>query len=110
LPYEEALTREIDENKFYALSGHLLWIGYRTTQLDGAHVEFFRGLENPVGIKVGKEFANDEELKNLISMIKILNPSNKEGKIVLITRLTARNVELLLPKIVKAVRDEGNTN
>jgi 3-deoxy-7-phosphoheptulonate synthase len=104
LAYEEALTRE-KKDKYYALSGHLLWIGFRTTNLEGAHVEFFRGLENPVGIKVSKEFvASDEELEKLMTMIRILNPTNREGKIVLITRLGARNVENTLPKIIKAVK------
>lgn len=108
LPFEEALTRETDEGSFYALSAHFLWIGFRTCFLDGAHVEFFRGLENPVGIKVGKDLIVDEEsVANLITMIKLLNPLNREGKIVLITRLGARNVETYLPKIIEAVKNEG---
>jgi 3-deoxy-7-phosphoheptulonate synthase len=73
-------------------------------------VEFFRGLENPVGIKVSKDFAaSDEELSNLIKIIKVLNPENKVGKIVLITRLGARNVEAILPKIISAIKNEGTT-
>ena len=101
LNYEECLVREINE-KYYDLSGHFLWIGERTNKLDEAHIEFFRGIENPIGIKVSSRLNFDD----LIATIKLLNPDNKKGKIVLITRfgcnLVENNLETLINKIIEA--------
>ena len=83
----------------------------RTNMTGGAHVEFFRGLENPIGVKLQKEVANSQEdLKRMIEMIKLLNPKNEIGKLVLIVRFGARYVEDTLPKVLKAVLQEGNKN
>jgi len=107
LDYEETQVK-VEDNKHFNLSAHFLWIGMRTNMVDGAHVEFFRGIENPVGIKLSKEVAaTEEDLKKLINMIKMLNPNNEPGKLVLIARFGARYVEATLPKVVKAVLDEG---
>merc|ERR1712007_350437 len=81
LDLEEALTRKVGD-KYYNLSAHLVWIGDRTRQLTGAHVEYFRGIANPIGVKVGPSMKNDE----LQDLVKILNPDKKEGRLVLITR------------------------
>lgn len=106
LDYEETQVRE-SHKKFYNLSAHFLWIGMRTNCTSGAHVEFFRGLENPIGVKLSKEIASNEtELKKLIDMIKLLNPKNEEGKLILITRFGARYVEETLPKVMHAVANE----
>lgn len=105
LDFEDTQIRE-EEDKYYDLSAHFLWIGMRTNDTRGAHVEFFRGLENPIGVKLSKEVASSESsLMDLVQMIKVLNPDNQEGKLILITRFGARYVETALPKILKAVRD-----
>ena len=83
LDYEEALTRQDSHtNKWYDCSSHLVWLGYRTGKIDSAHVEFLSGIHNPIGIKVGK----NTKLKELVSVIKKINPSNEIGKIILILR------------------------
>lgn len=102
LDLEEALTRPVGE-KFYNLSAHLVWIGDRTRQLDSAHVEYFRGIANPVGVKVGPSMLN-EELKELV---KVLNPNKEEGRLMLITRYGAGKAEALLPGHIQAVRESG---
>lgn len=99
LHYEQALTRQ-QEGKWYNLSTHLPWIGMRTAQLDSAHLEFFRGIENPLGIKIGPS-ATPEWLSDLL--IK-MNPQKEEGKILLFTRLGANKIEELLPSLIKAVQ------
>jgi len=99
LPYEEALTRiDSTSNQYYACSAHMIWIGERTRQLDGAHVEFARGINNPVGIKISEKCDPIE----LIKLINILNPSNEKGKIVLITRM-GKKINDFLPQIVKTI-------
>lgn len=104
LPFEAAMTRVCRQNeRYYNTSSHLLWIGERTRELDGAHVEYFRGIENPIGIKLSSK-ADPEELIKLISR---LNPANEEGKICLITRMGAALVEGALPAMVKQVVDSG---
>lgn len=106
LDYEDTQVRE-ERGKYYDLSSHFLWIGMRTNMTGGAHVEFFRGLENPIGVKLQKEVANSQEdLKRMIEMIKLLNPKNEIGKLVLIVRFGARYVEDTLPKVLKAVLQE----
>jgi 3-deoxy-7-phosphoheptulonate synthase len=104
LNYEEALTRLDEEtNKWYDCSAHMLWIGDRTRDLDGAHVEFFRGIQNPIGCKVGPSMEEDE----LIKLIDTLNPDNEEGRLNLIVRMGATKIEKYFPKLLKRVRDEG---
>lgn len=104
LHYESAQTRTVPRRSgWYDLSTHLPWIGERTRQLDGAHVEFFRGIRNPVGVKIGPTTAPDDVLR----LLDVLNPSDEPGKIVLITRMGAAKVADALPPIVARVRDEG---
>jgi 3-deoxy-7-phosphoheptulonate synthase len=97
LPYEECLTRtDSTTGEVYDTSAHMVWIGDRTRQLDGAHVEFCRGIKNPIGIKCGPTLDPDE-LKKLID---VLNPENEAGKITLICRFGVDNVEEKLPKLI----------
>ncbi|XP_074263062.1 phospho-2-dehydro-3-deoxyheptonate aldolase 1, chloroplastic-like [Silene latifolia] len=104
LPYEQALTREDSTSgQFYDCSAHFLWVGERTRQLDGAHVEFLRGIANPLGIKVSDKM-NPKELTKLID---ILNPDNKPGRITIITRMGAENMRVKLPNLIRAVRGAG---
>jgi 3-deoxy-7-phosphoheptulonate synthase len=100
LDYEAALTKE-HHSKFYNMGTHFLWIGDRTRQLDGAHVEYFRGIENPIGVKVGPSMSS-EELKKLLD---ILDPNFEIGKITLITRYGASKIEQFLPVHIKAVQE-----
>jgi len=102
LDLEESLTRKAGD-KFYNLSAHLVWIGDRTRQIDGAHVEYFRGITNPIGVKVGPSMKADE----LTELVKLLNPDKEEGKLMLITRYGAGKVEELLPIHIEAVKASG---
>jgi 3-deoxy-7-phosphoheptulonate synthase len=99
LPYEEALTRYVN-GRWYNLSTHFPWIGLRTSEPDGAHVEYMRGITNPIGIKIGPEIV-EEKLNHLIN---ILNPSNAHGKIVLIYRLGVKCIEKKLPLILNTIK------
>jgi 3-deoxy-7-phosphoheptulonate synthase len=104
LPYEEALTRQDSlTNGWYDCSAHMLWIGDRTRQPDHAHVEFLRGVQNPVGVKVGPTTQVDD-LKRLL---EILNPENEAGRINLIARMGADKIGDHLPQLVRAVNDLG---
>lgn len=104
LNYEQALTRcDSLTGDWYDCSAHMLWIGDRTRHLDGAHVEFLRGVCNPIGVKVGPSMDPDE----LIRLIDILNPDNDPGRLNLIARMGADKVEQHLPRLVQAVRREG---
>ena len=104
LPYEEALTRQDSiTGKWYATSGHKLWIGDRTRQLDGAHVEFCRGIENPIGLKCGPSMSEDELLK----LLALLNPKNEAGRLTLIVRFGADQVAEKLPRLIRAVKQAG---
>lgn len=104
LGYEEALTRvDSTTGDWYDTSAHMLWVGDRTRQLDGAHFEFMRGIGNPIATKVGPTMEVDELLK----VIDHLNPDNEAGKLTLITRFGADNVEKYLPKFLAAVKAEG---
>lgn len=106
LNYEEAFTRKNKDNgKFYDLSAHMLWIGDRTRHLDEAHVEFIRGITNPIAFKVGPSINKDE----LLRLLEILNPQNEPGRITLITRMGASKVEDMLPHLVKSVKDAGSS-
>ena len=104
LEYEEALCR-IDSTSGLPLagSGHMLWIGDRTRQIDGAHVEFCRGVQNPLGLKCGPTLTPDE----LIRLIDKLNPENEAGRLTLIARFGADKVETYLPDLIRAVKKEG---
>ena len=104
LPYEEALTRiDSTTGKWYDVSAHMLWVGDRTRQVDGAHIEFVKGLGNPIGIKVGPSINIDELLK----VIDILNPDNTAGRITLICRMGADKIINKLPNVLKSVKNEG---
>jgi 3-deoxy-7-phosphoheptulonate synthase len=104
LPYEEALTRQDSlTNGWYDCSAHMLWIGDRTRQPDHAHVEFLRGVQNPVGVKVGPTTQVDD-LKRLL---EILNPENEAGRINLIARMGADKIGDHLPQLVRAVNELG---
>jgi 3-deoxy-7-phosphoheptulonate synthase len=104
LGYEEALTRvDSTSGDYYATSGHMLWIGDRTRQPDHAHVEFARGVKNPIGLKCGPSLKPDE----LIKLIDILNPENEPGRLTLIARFGADKVEKHLPELIRAVKREG---
>jgi 3-deoxy-7-phosphoheptulonate synthase len=104
LDYEQALTRvDSTTGEWYDTSAHLLWIGDRTRQIDGAHVEFLRGVCNPVAIKIGPSCAPDE----LIRLLDILNPLNEAGRVTLIVRLGPQKVRQMLPLLLAAVRKEG---
>ena len=104
LNYEEAPTR-IDTltGKPYDCSAHMVWIGERTRQLDHAHIEFFRGIHNPIGVKVGPTMEEDE----LIRLIDALNPNNEAGRLTLITRMGADKLEANLPRLLRRVKAEG---
>ncbi len=104
LNYEEALTREDSlTGKYYDCSAHMLWIGDRTRQPDGAHVEFLRGVDNPVGIKAGPTTTTDDLLK----LLDTINPENESGKMNIIVRMGADKVGDHLPQLIQAVEREG---
>jgi 3-deoxy-7-phosphoheptulonate synthase len=104
LNYEQALTRKNNENgKFYDLSAHMLWIGDRTRNPKEAHVEFMRGIANPIAFKVGPSISKDD----LLNLLDILNPNNEAGRITLISRMGASKVEELLPPLVELIKKEG---
>ena len=104
LNYEQALVRYDDASeKYWATSGHMLWIGDRTRQLDGAHVEFARGVSNPIGLKCGPSLAVDEFLR----LIDRLDPQNTPGRLVLIGRFGAGKIAEHLPALMQATRREG---
>ncbi|KAL2018394.1 hypothetical protein VTK56DRAFT_872 [Thermocarpiscus australiensis] len=110
LEYEQSLTRLLDDpssppshprKQYYDTSAHFLWIGDRTRQLDHAHVEFFRGIANPLGVKVGPT----TPASDLLALLRTLNPAREPGKITLITRYGADKVASLLPAHIRAVED-----
>ncbi|HEY7798334.1 MAG TPA: 3-deoxy-7-phosphoheptulonate synthase class II [Hyphomonadaceae bacterium] len=107
LGYEQAMTREDSTRpgEFYDTSAHMVWIGDRTRQPDHAHVEFCRGIRNPIGMKCGPSLKPDE----LIRLIDILNPDNTPGRLTLIARFGADKVAEGLPRLVRAVQKEGRT-
>jgi 3-deoxy-7-phosphoheptulonate synthase len=108
LAYEQALTRQdqmMGSGDYVATSGHFLWIGDRTRQPDGAHVEFCRGVVNPIGVKCGPSLEADE----LLRLIDILNPRDEAGRLTLICRVGADKVEKHLPKLIRAVKKAGRT-
>ena len=104
LDYEEALTRiDSTSGKWYDVSAHMLWVGDRTRQLEGAHIEFVKGIENPIGIKVGPT-SDPEEIVKIIDQI---NPKNEPGKVTLICRMGADKIDSHLPSIIQKVHNEG---
>jgi len=104
LEYEEALTRiDSTSGKWLAGSGHFLWIGDRTRQPDGAHVDFLRGVQNPIGLKCGPTMTSG----HLKSLMARLNPANEAGRLTLITRFGAGSVGEHLPRLIRAVQEEG---
>ncbi|HVW71087.1 MAG TPA: 3-deoxy-7-phosphoheptulonate synthase class II [Steroidobacteraceae bacterium] len=106
LLYEQAQTRFIRrQNRWYNLSTHMPWIGMRTAQLDGAHVEYFRGISNPIGVKVGAAM----DAAWLQGLVTTLNPQNQPGRLTFIHRFGAKDIETALPKAIEAVRQTGQT-
>ncbi len=106
LQYEEALTRvDSTSGDWYDCSAHLLWIGDRTRQPDGAHVEFFRGVRNPLGFKAGPSLSVDDFLR----LNEALNPANEPGRIVIISRMGAGKVGDKLPALLRAAKKEGRS-
>ena len=104
LPYEQALTRiDSTTGDWYGCSSHFLWIGDRTRQAEGAHIEFLRGVKNPLGMKVGPT----QEPDDLLRILDILNPENEAGRITLISRMGADKVTAKLPALVRAVQQAG---
>jgi 3-deoxy-7-phosphoheptulonate synthase len=104
LHYESAQTRRVPRREgFWDLTTHFPWIGERTRALDGAHIEYFRGIENPVGVKVGPSATADQVLR----LIDALNPTNEPGKLALITRMGAAKVASALPGLVEVVKRAG---
>ncbi|EJF62195.1 DAHP synthetase [Dichomitus squalens LYAD-421 SS1] len=121
LDFEEAMTREFaipsslasytsdgtrtpPPRVHYNTSAHFLWVGDRTRQLDGAHIEYFRGIRNPIGVKIGPSMDADE----LVRLLEIVNPNREDGKVTLITRYGAGKVEACLPGHIKAVQVSGH--
>jgi 3-deoxy-7-phosphoheptulonate synthase len=104
LGYEQAFTRvDSTTGDWYATSGHMIWIGDRTRQLDHGHVEYFRGIKNPIGLKCGPSLKPDELLK----LIDVLNPENEPGRLTLINRFGSDKVADHLPQLIRAVKREG---
>jgi 3-deoxy-7-phosphoheptulonate synthase len=105
LHYEQASTRQVPRQEgWFDLTTHFPWIGMRTADIDGAHVEYFRGIRNPIGIKVGPG-ATERQVQQLI---EILNPDAEPGRMVLIHRMGADGIESRLPPLIRAVQDTGS--
>lgn len=104
LNYEQALTRKDSiTNKWFNCAAHMLWIGDRTRELDGAHIEYFKGINNPIGCKVGPTMKEDD----LLRLIENLNPNNEAGRLNLIVRMGANNLGAKFPKLLRRVKEEG---
>ena len=103
LLFEQALTRVERQRGWYNLGTHMAWIGDRTRAVDGAHIEYFRGIRNPIGLKVGNSMSPEE----LIDVIKILNPDNEPGRLTLIHRFGAEKIRAKLPVLAEAVLRSG---
>lgn len=105
LPYEQAVSELPPLREcWYNLGAHFLWIGNRTRQLDGAHIEYFRGISNPIGVKVGPTTS----LEDITALANVLNPDNEEGRLTLIHRMGAKMIAKKLPPLLAAVRDAGH--
>lgn len=105
LPYEEALTRRDPAGRWWATSGHMLWLGDRTRHVDGAHVEYLRGIENVVGVKCGPSLDREE----LLRLVDRLEPRNRPGKLVMIGRFGAQRIAEALPPLLRILRREGRS-
>jgi len=104
LPFEESMTRiDSTTGEYHDTSAHFVWVGDRTRQLYGSHVEFCRGIENPIGIKCGPTSKPDE----IVKICNVINPKNEKGKITLISRFGHDNVGKFLPKLIRAIKKEG---
>jgi 3-deoxy-7-phosphoheptulonate synthase len=104
LPYEQAQTRQVPRRPgWYNLSTHFPWIGDRTRALNGAHLEYFRGIANPIGVKIGPSISPDEA----VALAGILNPLNEPGRLTFIHRMGVDHVERALPRIVSAIQKSG---
>ncbi|MBA3666703.1 MAG: 3-deoxy-7-phosphoheptulonate synthase [Sphingomonas sp.] len=103
LPYEQALTRRDAEGRWWATSGHMLWLGDRTREVDGAHADYLSGIENVVGVKCGPALDADD----LLALCDRLDPANRPGKLVLIGRFGARTIGEVLPPLMRATREAG---
>ncbi len=104
LAYERAMTEQVGD-RWYNLGSHFQWIGDRTRQVDGAHVEYFRGIANPMGVKVGPTMTPAE----LVALLEVLNPDDEAGRLTLITRFGADRIDQMLPPLLEAVRESGRT-
>ena len=105
LHYEQALTRQYKDSSWYNLSTHLLWIGMRTCQPDSAHVEYMRGIANPIAIKIGPSMSS----KDLLNLCDILDPNNTAGRLTLVTRFGNKKVSECLPKLIKQMKQADRT-
>jgi len=104
LDYESSLTHQNNiTNKWYCCSGHFLWIGNRTRDINGAHIEFLRGVNNPIGIKISPSMKKDELLK----ICNKLNPENEKGRLTLISRMGADNINKFLPPLIETIKSNG---
>lgn len=103
LHYEECVTKLAEDGKYYNLSAHMLWLGEKTRFLESAHVEYLRGIANPVGIKISNQIAVDE----LLEIIKLINPENTLGKIILINRMGSKNTSKDFDDITIAIKKSG---
>jgi len=107
MSYEEALTKKVKDGKaserWYNLGAHFLWIGDRTREINGAHIEYFRGIANPIGVKVGPSMKTEE----LVELVKVLNHDREPGRLTLITRFGCSQVEKCLPGLIQAVKRTG---
>jgi 3-deoxy-7-phosphoheptulonate synthase len=104
LHYEQAQTRYLDRReRWYNLTTHFPWIGMRTAQLDGAHIEYFRGISNPVGVKIGPGMTREW----LQGIVETLNPNNDPGRLTLIHRFGAKSVQEHLPEMIRIVKEMG---
>ena len=102
--YEQAQTRQVPRRTgWYNLSTHYPWIGERTRSLDGAHIEYFRGIRNPIAVKIGSSITTDQ----LLDMVRALDPENEPGRLTLIHRLGAKAIEKHLPPLVEAIKRAG---
>jgi 3-deoxy-7-phosphoheptulonate synthase len=105
LHYEQALTRKSETDRWYNLSTHMPWIGMRTSQLDSAHVEYMRGIENPIAIKIGPSMSAE----HLLALVNLLDPDNTPGRLTLITRFGEQKISQLLPPMIDLIQKEGKT-
>jgi 3-deoxy-7-phosphoheptulonate synthase len=103
LPFEEQFTnRDKESGEWFDRSAHMLWVGERTRQLDGAHTQFAKGISNPIGVKVSEKCSAEE----LVQMLRTLNPRNAPGRISIITRMGASGTYAHLPVLIRAVQSQ----